>query len=499
MADGLRILRDVADAITYAHQHRIVHRDIKPENILLSGRHALVADFGIAKAVSDAGAGEPALTTAGFALGTPAYMAPEQAAADPATDHRADIYALGVVAYELFAGAPPFAASTHRELMAAHLTRAAEPLSKLRPDIPGALEQLVMRCLEKNPADRWQRSEELLRRIEGLLAADLDSLPPAIRPAQPVDCTFRLTEDVCRKLNRATLDPRIIGENLHYLDNQVESPVLLCLLHGFGLSQEQFTRHLELLPYRAIAPTLYGLEASNPRRIAVALDDHLTILGELLDDVVRRLRPETVIVAGFSSGGDFGFQLLEKLGDASRPRVDGFVSLGCNISIETCFVSGLFARMTADRPDDSFEAFRKLGVSARNLEEWLNQQEYLIRILRKFRTDVEPLRQLGRDVVRFFLPGEENPFPRWYREASHRTRVLRCVFEDSDDYLRPLSEIRLRNLDQGILGPRYREDSIVVEQSDHFGLVRPEVVARHVEEVLALIRGQDRGYAPPAG
>ncbi len=116
--DAVRILRDLADAMAYAHRRGVVHRDLKPENIMLSGRHALVTDFGVAKAVSEA-TGADSLTTAGMALGTPAYMAPEQAAADPHVDHRADLYAFGVVAYELLTGQPPFTAATPQALLSA--------------------------------------------------------------------------------------------------------------------------------------------------------------------------------------------------------------------------------------------------------------------------------------------------------------------------------------------------------------------------------------------
>jgi serine/threonine-protein kinase len=103
--EAVRLLGEILDALGYAHAHGIVHRDIKPENVMLSGRHALVTDFGVAKAFSDA-KGEPTLTTMGVALGTPAYMAPEQAVAAPHVDHRADIYAVGAVAYEMLAGQP---------------------------------------------------------------------------------------------------------------------------------------------------------------------------------------------------------------------------------------------------------------------------------------------------------------------------------------------------------------------------------------------------------
>ncbi|MHC4109348.1 MAG: serine/threonine-protein kinase, partial [Planctomycetota bacterium] len=129
-ADAMRILRDVADAMAAAHAKGIVHRDIKPENIMLSGRHAVVMDFGVAKAVSEA-TGRIDLTTAGMALGTPTYMAPEQAVADPQTDHRADVYALGVTAYEMLTGRPPFVGVSPQEVLAAHITSAPEPLQSV--------------------------------------------------------------------------------------------------------------------------------------------------------------------------------------------------------------------------------------------------------------------------------------------------------------------------------------------------------------------------------
>ncbi|MDQ6888081.1 MAG: serine/threonine protein kinase [Gemmatimonadota bacterium] len=174
-ADAERVLREVLDALDYAHGQGVVHRDIKPENILLSGRHALVADFGVAKALvaaTEVGAG----TTAGMALGTPTYMSPEQAAGDSTTDYRADIYAVGVVAYEMLTGQPPFVGRSARALLAAHATETPEPVSKRRPGAPPALSALVMRCLEKNPADRPQSAGEMLRALDATaLSAGTDT------------------------------------------------------------------------------------------------------------------------------------------------------------------------------------------------------------------------------------------------------------------------------------------------------------------------------------
>ena len=174
--DVIRILRDVLDALAYAHARGVVHRDIKPDNILLSGRHALVTDFGVAKAVTAAaeGAGGTTLTSTGMALGTPAYMAPEQAAADPRVDHRADIYALGVVAYEMLAGRPPFTAPTAQAMLAAQVAMTPDPVDRYRPGIPADLSALVMRALEKIPGDRPQSAEEMLGRLD------------AVRPMTPI-------------------------------------------------------------------------------------------------------------------------------------------------------------------------------------------------------------------------------------------------------------------------------------------------------------------------
>ncbi|HXI19576.1 MAG TPA: serine/threonine-protein kinase, partial [Gemmatimonadales bacterium] len=158
--DAVRILREVADALAYAHARGVVHRDIKPGNVLLSGRHAVVTDFGVAKAVEAAG-GDKA-TTVGMAVGTPLYMSPEQAMAQGNIDARADIYALGAMAYEMLTGSPPFTGPSPQMVLAAHVTQTPEPVTARRPACPPALAELIMRSLAKRPADRFQRVEELL-------------------------------------------------------------------------------------------------------------------------------------------------------------------------------------------------------------------------------------------------------------------------------------------------------------------------------------------------
>ncbi len=183
--EAVRILIEVADALAYAHAQHVVHRDIKPENIMLSGRHALVMDFGVAKAVSEA-TGRNKLTTAGVALGTPAYMSPEQASADPNLDQRVDIYALGVLGYELLSGRPPFTGGTPQQILAAQVTTPPEPLTRRRPTVSPALAAVIMKALEKRPADRLQTADEMLAQLEPLATPSGGTTPAETRPTSAV-------------------------------------------------------------------------------------------------------------------------------------------------------------------------------------------------------------------------------------------------------------------------------------------------------------------------
>ena len=179
LSECLSILRDVTRALGYAHQHGVVHRDIKPENVLLSHGAAEVTDFGIAKAIDAARveAGSHALTQLGTSVGTPTYMSPEQAAGDPDIDHRADIYSVGVLAYEMLEGRPPFA-GTPQGVMAAQISATPPPIN--RTDVPASLQRAVMRCLAKDPADRYQSADELLKDIEAV-STPSGGLPSAVR------------------------------------------------------------------------------------------------------------------------------------------------------------------------------------------------------------------------------------------------------------------------------------------------------------------------------
>jgi eukaryotic-like serine/threonine-protein kinase len=198
LTDALSVLRDVARALAFAHEQGVVHRDVKPENVLLAGDAAVMTDFGIAKAISSAAESaenqpnDGTLSAVGSAIGTPAYMAPEQATGDPRVDHRADLYAWGVLAYELLAGAHPFAGrTTSHDLLAAHLSATPAALSDVAPETSPAITTLVMRCLEKDPARRPQSAREI---VEGLATI---VTPATTDPA--------LTPHAHRKVSRLTM------------------------------------------------------------------------------------------------------------------------------------------------------------------------------------------------------------------------------------------------------------------------------------------------------
>ena len=165
------IMRDVTRALMLAHDRGIVHRDIKPDNVLLSGGTAAVTDFGVAKALDVAagratGGSALTITREGVAVGTPAYMAPEQAAGDPAMDYRVDLYALGILAYEMLMGSPPFRGRTLQQLMAAQMTEIPTPIATRRSGVPADLVALIAQCLEKDPAKRPKSAGAILRVLE---------------------------------------------------------------------------------------------------------------------------------------------------------------------------------------------------------------------------------------------------------------------------------------------------------------------------------------------
>ena len=489
VSEAVWILREIADALAYAHNHRIIHRDIKPENVLFAAKHALVADFGIARAVTEAAASGP-ITATGIVVGSPAYMSPEQAASDPQMDHRADIYAFGVLAYEVLTGVPPFTAPSAVQLVSAHMMRVPDPLTRHRPGIPESLEEIVLRCLAKRPADRFQRAEDIVARLDALLTGPLSEMVGTTQEHAVAPSKFRVAEGLARRLDRQAFDPRMVGDSMEYLDNHARSDTLVCFLPAIGLDAAEYEEHLRVLPWRCVAVTPFSHEPQRHRRYTLSLNDHFTLLRHFLRHVEERTGSRQVVLAGFSSGADAALRFA-----AARPgagaHVDAVLTLGCNISLETCFVTSMLARMSARHPERLLADLRSVGESTTELDTWLTVHTYLVAMLRKFRNSVEPLRSLAREIVRPFEEGGQSPFNTWYREASANVRVLRCVFEDDEHHRGFVGDLVLNEPGAKRLGDRYREDSILIEpDATHFDLERPDVVQKHIDALVAALDAQ---------
>jgi pimeloyl-ACP methyl ester carboxylesterase len=418
-------------------------------------------------------------------------MAPEQVAGDT-VDHRADIYSVGVVAYEMLTGHMPFQGKNSQQVMAAHLAGQPDPIVQWRPTIPRRLASGVMTCLQKTPADRWQSAADWLAQIESAEAEESRTPLSAATAHQLVERSFALTERICRKLNRATLDPRIIGDQLRYVDNQARSDVLVFFLHGLGLDHGDFEPILERLPYRGLSPTLYGCEPGRRARISLSLADHVVILREWLQDVVERFQPSTLVMVGFSLGADMGFELLLAPADQPVSPIDAFLSLECNLCLDTCFVSRVLSNIAPDRTDRLVVELQRLGDAAVSLDDWLNIHEYLVKVLRKFQGDIGVLQRAASDIVR---PLSETPgfevFARWFKGARERVKALRLVFTDDAGSRAALARLKLENLDSSILAEEFPETAFtVLSNADHFSLMAGEHVLRLIDELVAEARAQ---------
>ena len=223
--DAIRIAREVAGALSYAHARGVVHRDIKPENILLESGHAVVTDFGIARAVREAGT--ESLTGAGISLGTPAYMSPEQAAGEREVDGRTDLYSLGCVLYEMLGGQPPFTGPSTPSIIRQHLVAEPRPIATLRPTVPAPVWAALERALAKNPADRF-----------GLVSQFADALGPAEPAAvstMPASTT-PLSTPALPSTSPPTANPRPHTERLLLMISVVLA-VVLALVVAFAVWQ----------------------------------------------------------------------------------------------------------------------------------------------------------------------------------------------------------------------------------------------------------------------
>jgi pimeloyl-ACP methyl ester carboxylesterase len=313
--------------------------------------------------------------------------------------------------------------------------------------------------------------------------------PPAAAAAPSLE-RFRIGQEVCRRLDRSHFDPRIIGHELQYLDNQRRSDVLVFFVHAVGRDHEQFREHLRSLPYRAIAPTQAGFEPGASVRFALSMHDHGTLLRALMRGLRERVRPRITILTGHSAGADLAMRLVAEAGPDALP-LDGLLALEPNLALETCQVTRHLCEFEPGNEAKLLQLLNELSRVPESLDDWIILYDYVLGMIVKCRDNIEGLRDFAREVVAPFRAAGDSPFIGWYRSASEAVRCLRCVFSETPVYNRRILEIQLQNLDTGCLGTRYSEDSVRIERgTTHLDLYHAERVGRYLKEMVQELSGR---------
>ena len=495
--DALQIAGQIADGLEAAHERGIIHRDLKPANIVVSPAGKVkILDFGLARDLEPVlgGAGfdeSPTLTAqmtaAGTLLGTAAYMSPEQARGR-AVDTRADIWAFGVVLWEMLVGRRLFSGQSANDVIAGVL-RDAPDWQVLPGNLPPGVNRLLRRCLRRDPARRLRHIGDA--RIEIEEAAEEAPVSGAGNPAEfrpgetGTEKTWALTTEVCRHLDRKTLDPKVIGDKLSYLDNERQSDVLMVCVPGLGFDQSEFGEILRRSPYRAIAVTLVGFEKERARRVSLPIADHLTILRLFLESVVRDVAPKSTLLVGMSSGADMVLRMIAE-GGVGKSHIDGVLALSPNLSLETCFFTRRVTEIGENSDETILDLAREVAGGLNSPQEWLEVTPYLVELVRKFHADISPLRNHSRDIIAPFFDADDSPVAGWYRAVREAGVRLRIVFAGAEGSERQaLRALMLAHVDHQVLGPDFVDADIVVEPDTlHMGLIAPDIVERRLEELL---------------
>lgn len=484
----------ISNGLAGAHEHGITHRDLKPGNIIVDKSHNLhILDFGLAVTHSVSCDNDPdktvtKLASTGIAAGTLNYMAPEQLTGGK-IGPLVDIFALGIILYELIYGDHPFKGSSSTELLRNILRDTPPQFSDKRDDVPYDLIRIVRRCLQKDPEYRFQTAKDVrneLVDLQELVIKGNDStdsyLAASVKRSLLREERFVLTTDFVRQLEFQS--PKMIGDHIVYLDNGIVSDTLVMYLHAWGLDHRHCADFLKALPYRGIAPTLYGFGQHAKHRFPLSLNDHSKLFRHLFSELRERINPKQVILTGFSSGADHAMHISTS---DIHPGLDitGLLLFGCNTNLGSCFISTKFAELKHSNAEELLGEMKRIGNNARSLSEWLKFHEYMVTVFSKFGTNADPLRTFGSDLVKPFKENDWKQFAYWYRAATKKFPHVRFVI-DSDDF-EIMDKILGYHLRENVLGDEFKEDTVVRESVPHVELAHPEILLKHTLEFIRQI------------
>jgi serine/threonine protein kinase len=497
---AIEIAIEMAKGVEAANEAGVIHRDLKPDNIkIASDGHVKILDFGIARteestAMSSEGPPSPALTVTssltrhaptrpGAVLGTPAYMSPEQASG-LRVDARTDIWSFGVILYEMLVGRNPFRRDSIDDSIGAVLREEID-LDLVPSPTPPMVLHVLRRCLERAPSRRWRSIADVRIQLEDARSDDRGGTTAGSRI---VDRSFRLTDAVCKLMDRDGFDPLTLGWEMQYADNERDSSVLVMWIPSFG-GDHTTLRHRHLMdacPYRMVTPTLVGMEPHAAVRPDISIENQLVALLALASELRARIGPKCLVIGGSSCGGILALRCAA--GRESVRLFDGLLAIDPDLQESDCFVTGLFAELEADSEQNAVDAVRKCSASCETLEEWVSMHEYMVQCIEKMQNDITPLIKQARDLTRPYRgirSGSESPFLAWLRDACETTGAVRCVFPDDREKHRLVGEIRLVHLDRQCLGPGFNDDMFAfVSASTHFEMLRPEHMTECIDDFV---------------
>jgi pimeloyl-ACP methyl ester carboxylesterase len=344
--------------------------------------------------------------------------------------------------------------------------------------------------MRKNPEKRFQCAKDIGNELEdlrellnqGSAPIQIDKTAATGKPRLS-DEKFILTAPIVRSLNYKT--PKIIGDSITYLNNGVESDLMVIFLHGLGLDQRQFTELLRMLPYRGIAPSLYGFNIHADHRPPLSIEDHSILLRALFKNLRSQYHPKHIILCGHSTGADHILHLVES-DEGAGVNIAGLISFGCNVSLQNCLFSSKLAKLTPGNEDEIIESIREFGHSVGSLGDYLTVCEYSVMGFSKFGSNIEAVQEFSTGIIRPFESHEWDQFPQRYRTAIEQVPQVRFVFSSYE--FEALDEILQRHLESNVLGDKFREDTIVRENVSHLALSDPELMLNHTLALIAQIK-----------